>query len=66
VDREALAGKENEMDEPMSPPLRERLERMVEWFDRKLVWAKGERKIRLTVMRQRIVDRIAAMDGDQS
>jgi hypothetical protein len=62
VGREALAGKETTMDEAVDPPERERLERMVEWFDRKLVWAKGERKTRLTVMRQRIVDRLAAMD----
>jgi hypothetical protein len=41
---------------------RERLERMVDWFDRKLVWAKGERKKTLIRLRQQIVDKLAAMD----
>jgi hypothetical protein len=50
------------VDEAVDPQTRERLERHVEWFDRKLVWARGERKTRLTVMRQRIVDRLTAMD----
>jgi hypothetical protein len=44
------------------PQRRERLERMVEWFDRKLVWAKGERKKSLTRLRQQALDKLAAMD----
>jgi hypothetical protein len=50
------------MDEPVDPQERERLERHVEWFDRKLAWATGERKKTLTRMRQNVLDRLAAMD----
>jgi hypothetical protein len=41
---------------------RERLEGMVAWFDRKLLWARGERKKTLIRLRQQIVDKLAAMD----
>jgi hypothetical protein len=50
------------MENETCPPERERLERMVEWFDRKLVWARGERKESLTRLRQHVLDRLAAMD----